>query len=403
MIQIVKIPIIKGKINANFYNNLLNGYFTKEELTSRIKSFNLIYKTHQEKYVHYILLPFFLPIFYIIIILPIFIINRIHGRYLIGLIGVILPLIFIGCIIWYRIFNTKFKETIKREIKFLITTFNEYDYARHVHWRIIRERDNPKTTFPVVFLSKYEEYLTIDIVDNLYFYYNISSRFSSHSSNNSLIENFTIDSTTSIDNSTTLLSENSTTSIDDSATSIGSLNEDSTISIDDSTTSIGLLNENLSLTSPPPAYSLSYNSFYISSNFSNITHNTTINISENRQSIIDQQSVTNDRIHFFPSFLSNIPPPPPPPTYQEALDDDRVLFVEGRDQFGNEQVYFGMGRRGSLNPSVYRTQNRAVSTCTTVPLRDRTKASPQRSKISNPVSKIFKKPTLQMRVVLVII
>ncbi|CAB5357793.1 unnamed protein product [Rhizophagus irregularis] len=304
MIQIVKIPIIK------------------------------------EKYVHYILLPFFLPIFYIIIILPIFIINRIHGRYLIGLIGVILPLIFIGCIIWYRIFNTKFKETIKREIKFLITTFNEYDYARHVHWRIIRERDNPKTTFPVVFLSKYEEYLTIDIVDNLYFYYNISSRFSSHSSNNSLIENFTIDSTTSIDNSTTLLSENSTTSIDDSATSIGSLNEDSTISIDDSTTSIGLLNENLSLTSPPPAYSLSYNSFYISSNFSNITHNTTINISENRQSIIDQQSVTNDRIHFFPSFLSNIPPPPPPPTYQEALDDDRVLFVEGRDQFGNEQVYF---------------------------------------------------------------
>ncbi|CAB5366052.1 unnamed protein product [Rhizophagus irregularis] len=340
MIQIVKIPIIKGKINANFYNNLLNGYFTKEELTSRIKSFNLIYKTHQEKYVHYIFLPFFLPIFYIIIILPIFIINRIHGRYLIGLIGVILPLIFIGCIIWYRIFNTKFKETIKREIKFLITTFNEYDYARHVHWRIIRERDNPKTTFPVVFLSKYEEYLTIDIVDNLYFYYNISSRFSSHSSNNSLIENFTIDSTTSIDNSTTLLSENSTISIDDSTTSIGSLNEDSTISIDDSTTSIGLLNENLSLTSPPPAYSLSYNSFYISSNFSNITHNTTINISENRQSIIDQQSVTNDRIHFFPSFLSNIPPPPPPPTYQEALDDDRVLFVEGRDQFGNEQVYF---------------------------------------------------------------
>ncbi|PKC59226.1 hypothetical protein RhiirA1_445502 [Rhizophagus irregularis] len=239
-------------------------------------------------------------------------------------------------------------QRIKREIKFLITTFNEYDYARHVHWRIIRERDNPKTTFPVVFLSKYEEYLTIDIVDNLYFYYNISSRFSSHSSNNSLIENFTIDSTTSIDNSTTLLSENSTISIDDSTTSIGSLNEDSTISIDDSTTSIGLLNENLSLTSPPPAYSLSYNSFYISSNFSNITHNTTINISENRQSIIDQQSVTNDRIHFFPSFLSNIPPPPPPPTYQEALDDDRVLFVEGRDQFGNEQVYFGMGRRGSV-------------------------------------------------------
>ncbi|GBC35819.2 hypothetical protein GLOIN_2v1814678 [Rhizophagus irregularis DAOM 181602=DAOM 197198] len=218
------------------------------------------------------------------------------------------------------------------------------------------------------------EYLTIDIVDNLYFYYNISSRFSSHSSNNSLIENFTIDSTTSIDNSTTLLSENSTISIDDSTTSIGSLNEDSTISIDDSTTSIGLLNENLSLTSPPPAYSLSYNSFYISSNFSNITHNTTINISENRQSIIDQQSVTNDRIHFFPSFLSNIPPPPPPPTYQEALDDDRVLFVEGRDQFGNEQVYFGMGRRGSV---IRGTQNRAVSTCTTVPLRDRTKASPQ--------------------------
>lgn len=114
-----------------------------------------------------------------------------------------------------------------------------------------------------------------------------------------------------------------------------------------STTSIGLLNENLSLTSPPPAYSLSYNSSYISStpNLSNITHNATINISENGQSITD---LTNDdRIHIFPSFLSNIPPPPPPPTYQETLDDDRLLFVEGREQFNNEQVYIGMGRRGS--------------------------------------------------------
>jgi hypothetical protein len=26
MIQIVKIPIIKGKINADYYNSLLNGY-----------------------------------------------------------------------------------------------------------------------------------------------------------------------------------------------------------------------------------------------------------------------------------------------------------------------------------------------------------------------------------------
>ncbi|GBB84669.1 hypothetical protein RclHR1_11230012 [Rhizophagus clarus] len=190
-----------------------------------------------------------------------------------------------GCIILYRIIDTKYKEAIKREIKFLITTFNEYDYARHVHWRIIRELNDRKPTFSVIFLSKYEEFLTIDIVDNLYIYYNVSSR----------------------------------------------------------SNSIDLLNENLYIASPPPVYSLSFNSTF---NLSNTTHNTTINIPENSQSIIiDQQSITNDnRRHVFPSFLSNIPPPPPPPTYQEALDGDRVLFVEG----SNDQYYFGMGRSGSV-------------------------------------------------------
>jgi hypothetical protein len=222
--------------------------------------------------------------------------------------------------------------------------------------------------------------LTIDILDNLYFYYNVSSRSSSHSNNNSLIENFTTsidllneNSTTSIDllnenftTSANLSNENFTTSANLSnenftisanlsnenfTTSANLSNENFTtsvdmISVDMTTVDMTLSNENLSLTSPPPAYSSSYISLPSSTlNLSDITHNTP----ETGQSTIDHQSVTNDdRLFIFPSFLSNIPPPPPPPTYQETLEGDSVLFVEGRGQFGNEQVYFGMGRRGSV-------------------------------------------------------
>ncbi|RIA98007.1 hypothetical protein C1645_751004 [Glomus cerebriforme] len=148
----------------------------------------------------------------------------------------------------------------------------------------------------------YKEFLTIDTidtVDDLYFYYG-------RSRNISFFE--------------TLRNNNSLNNIS-------------------FTTSINLLNENLSLTPPPPTYSSSYNSSFITLPSPNMDTNS----SENGQyftSTIDH-----------PSFLSNIPPPPPPPTYQEALkclDGGRVFFDEGRGQCNNEQFRIAMGRRGSI-------------------------------------------------------
>src|SRR4051794_23630980 len=94
---------------------------------------------HQEKYVHRVLLPFLLPICCIIIILPIFIINHIQKSYstpvltelsnYIGLAGVILTLIFLGCMIWYCIISIKFKEEVskrkKNKIKMRTKRINE--------------------------------------------------------------------------------------------------------------------------------------------------------------------------------------------------------------------------------------------------------------------------------------
>ncbi|CAG8503066.1 2575_t:CDS:2 [Funneliformis mosseae] len=305
MIQIVKVPIIDGKVDEEVYNNQLDGYFTKEEFTSRLKSFNLVYKTYQEKYLKHIILPLLLPIFCIITIFPVVIIKQIHRGYVtpkllsknyIGLIGGILPLIFVGCILWYCIVCINYKRKMQREIHLLVTKNNSHDYSRHVHWKIIKER-NGKPTFSV---SNYTEFLTVNIVKDLRCDYNLSYRSTSSVNVNRSLNNLSF------------------------AT---------------------LMDEDLSFSPPPPVYSSSsHNCMPDSSSLHSLSpenFHSRLEISANNENdrvieVIDRGSN--------PSFFLNLPPP----TYQEALKDldgTSVSFVERKQ--GNDGVDTGMGRRGS--------------------------------------------------------
>ncbi|CAI2178908.1 14759_t:CDS:2 [Funneliformis geosporum] len=243
MIQIVKVPIKNGKVDDDVYNNQLDGYVC-------IK----IYDTTK---------PY-------------------SNNYHIGLIGGILPLIFASCIIWYCVICIKYKREIQREVHLLVTKYNSHDYSRHMHWKIIQER-NGKPTLPVFSSSNYTEFLTINIVKDLRCNYDLSYRSSSSVNVNRSLNNFTF-----------------ATSID----------------------------EDFSLSPPPPVYSSSNNSSTI-----NIDSSSLPSLSPKKfHSRLEIFTINeNDRVieDGSDSFFLNLPLP----TYQEALkylDDSNVSFVESK-------------------------------------------------------------------------